>query len=274
MSLPAASEEPIIVSVVVPFYNEAESILPLLTELNESLLTLKKRCEIIAVDDGSTDDTGEKLLVAAAHFPSLTFLQHRINRGQAAALWTGFAAARGAIIVTIDGDGQNDPADIPRLLQALEEGADLVSGERVNRQDSTLRRWMSRIANRVRSRILGDGVHDTGCALKVFRREVCASFIPIRTLYSFIPALAVSAGFRVVELPVAHRSRKAGISKYGLGVMLWRPLVDLIGVCWFTRRRFIDSHDKTPGLAKDAHLAVVHPGGADDIPRHEGAERA
>jgi glycosyltransferase involved in cell wall biosynthesis len=161
------------------------------------------------------------------------------NQGQAAALYRGMRLAGAPVIVTLDGDGQNDPADIaPMLARLAESGADMVAGVRVQRNDSWLRRRMSRIANRVRSRILRDGVRDTGCGLKAFRREVVDAFLPIRTLYSFMPALAVAAGFRVVEQPVGHRARRADVSKYGLGVMLWRPLLDLLGVWWFTRRRF------------------------------------
>jgi dolichol-phosphate mannosyltransferase len=143
------------------------------------------------------------------------------------------------LVVTLDGDGQNDPVDIAALLARLDEtGADMVAGVRVNRNDSWLRRRMSRIANRVRQWILRDGVTDTGCGLKAFRREVVDAFLPMRTLYSFMPALAVAGGYRVIEQPVRHRARKLGQSKYGLGVMLWRPLLDLLGVWWFTRRRF------------------------------------
>lgn len=132
----------------------------------------------------------------------------------------------------LDGDGQNDPADLPALLDQLSI-ADLVAGVRVNRQDSWLRRTMSRLANAIRSRLLGDGARDAGCALKAFRREVREAFVPIRTLYSFTPALAAAAGFRVIEWEVQHRPRTHGASKYGLGVMLWRPLADMLGV-WIT----------------------------------------
>ena len=194
--------------------------------------------EIVAINDGSNDSTGATLDLLAVECPELRVIHHRVNQGQAAGLWTGFQAAKGRVFVTLDGDGQNAPGNIPLLLAELSRGADLVAGVRRIRRDSWVRRCMSRIANRIRSRILRDGVSDTGCALKAFRREVCGSFLPIRTLYSFMPALAVAAGFRVVELVVDHRERKAGVSKYGLGVMLWRPLIDMLGVWWFIRRRF------------------------------------
>lgn len=272
--LPPTTADTIALSIVIPFFNEAPNVATLLAEVWGALRGLPEPWEIVAVDDGSVDGTALELLECSERFPRLTFLHHRDNRGQAAALWTGFAAARGVVIVTLDGDGQNDPADIPRLLAALENGADLVAGVRVERRDSWLRKRMSRVANAVRGRILGDGVRDTGCALKAFRREVCASFLPIRTLYSFMPAFAVAAGFRVVEMPVRHRPRKAGTSKYGLGVMLWRPLVDLLGVWWFTRRRFPISDEQTPDLAENSRVALVHAGSADDLPRHARPERA
>ena len=145
--------------------------------------------------------------------------------------------AAGEILVTLDGDGQNDPADIPRLLAALHD-YDMVAGVRADRQDSWFRLAMSRLANSVRRSLLGDGLRDTGCALKAFRRVVVESFIPIRTLYSFMGAMAVAAGFRIRELEVAHRPRTRGQSKYGFSLFWWKPLIDMIGVFWFSRRRF------------------------------------
>lgn len=225
-------------SVVIPFYNEAPNIATLLGEMRSVLEQMPGDFEILAVNDGSSDGTMEELLKVSSNWPALRPINHPRNRGQAAALWTGFSLARGQVVITLDGDGQNDPADIPRLLTCLEEGADMAAGIRVQRQDSRLRRVMSHIANAARSRILHDGMHDSGCALKAFRREVCHSFVPIRTLYSFMPAMAAAAGFKVKEIPVNHRQRTAGVSKYGLGDMLWRPVVDMLGMWWFIRRRF------------------------------------
>jgi dolichol-phosphate mannosyltransferase len=224
------------ISVVIPFFNEAESCTELLEELREVLEGRADDYEVLCVNDGSTDGTQEALELACAGWPEADIHHFVGNQGQAAALYFGMQRARGEIIVTLDGDGQNDPANIPALVEKL-EGADMVAGVRVERQDSWLRRRMSRLANFVRSRFLQDGVRDTGCALKAFRHEVRESFIPIRTLYSFMPALAASAGFRVVELEVRHRPRQQGESKYGLGAMWWRPFVDMLGVWWFTRRR-------------------------------------
>lgn len=228
-----------ICSLVVPFFNESESVRAVVSEACAIMQGLDGENEVVAVDDGSSDDTRLLLKELADQWPILRVLAFDRNRGQAAALLDGLRSARGEILITMDGDGQNDPADIPRLIETLQAGnADMVAGVRGRRKDSWLRRRMSRLANAVRQSLLKDGVRDSGCALKAFNRDVATAFIPIRTLYSFMPALAVCAGFRVVEIEVNHRPREQGISKYGLGVMLWRPLVDMVGVWWFARRRF------------------------------------
>lgn len=238
-SYPRPCESILACSLVIPFYNEAECVQSVLHEACAAMQDLGFEHEVIAVDDGSKDATRRLAIELKARWPSLRVLAFDRNRGQAAALMDGLRAARGEVLITMDGDGQNDPANIASLLQRLAIGdADMVATVRANRKDTWLRRRMSRIANAVRQRLLHDGVTDSGCALKVFRREVFSAFIPIRTLYSFIPALAVAAGYRVVEVPVNHRARESGMSKYGLGVMLWRPLVDMIGIRWFARRRF------------------------------------
>lgn len=227
--------------MVIPFYNEAESIQTVLNEACAAMQALGCEHEVIVVDDGSKDATRRLAYELKARWPSLRLLSFDKNRGQAAALMDGLRAARGQVLITMDGDGQNDPANIAALLQRLAVGdADMIATVRANRKDGWLRRRMSRLANGVRQRFLHDGVTDSGCALKVFRREVFSALIPIRTLYSFIPALAVAAGYRVAEVPVNHRARETGVSKYGLGVMLWRPLVDMVGIWWFARRRFQD----------------------------------
>jgi glycosyltransferase involved in cell wall biosynthesis len=225
------------VSVVIPFFDEAESCRALLTEVRATTETLPGGCEVIAIDDGSRDETLAILNAMASEWPELRVLPLVRNSGQAAALFTGMRSARAPVVVTMDGDGQNVPGDIPLLLARLAE-ADMVAGVRADRQDSQLRRSMSRLANGIRSRMLGDGMSDSGCGLKAFRREVVEAFLPMRTLYSFMPALAVAAGFKVVEQPVRHRERRAGVSKYGLLVMLWRPALDLLGVWWWRHRRF------------------------------------
>lgn len=225
------------ISVVIPFYNEEASVESLLEEVRQVMKTTGSAWEIIAVDDGSKDGTAKALATIARNDPSVRVVGDGVNRGQAAALSWGLHSAAAPIIVTMDGDGQNDPGDIPALLADLSH-ADMVVGVRAARHDSFLRRIMSRVANAVRGAILRDHMTDSGCALKAFRREVVASFLPIKTLYSFMPAFAVAAGFRLSERTVRHRPRRGGVSNYGLRKMLWRPLLDLIGVWWFTRRRF------------------------------------
>lgn len=224
-------------SVVIPFYNEAANAAALLAEVDATMQGLRGGYEVLMVNDGSSDNTAGILARFAADHPQYQLLSLVPNRGQASALYHGLKAAAAPLVITMDGDGQNCPADIPALLAGLGD-ADMIVGIRQDRQDTWLRRKISRLANAVRSRILGDGVSDSGCALKVFRREVVASFIPIRTLYSFMPAMAVAAGFRVVEAPVTHRARGGGKSNYGLQVFLWRPVLDLLGVWWFSQRRF------------------------------------
>jgi dolichol-phosphate mannosyltransferase len=225
-------------SVVIPFFNEEENVAPLLAEVREVCGRLGVSAEVIAVDDGSSDGTGREIDSAAAAWPAVRPIHFVANQGQAAALYHGMQQCRGDVVVTMDGDGQNDPHDIPRLLDAIRDGADLAAGVRARRRDSALRIAMSRLANGIRSRALGDGVRDTGCTLKAFRREVIPSFLPIRTMYSFMVAMAVQGGYSIREVEVNHRPRTKGQSKYGVLVFLWRPLVDMLGLMWFFRRRF------------------------------------
>jgi glycosyltransferase involved in cell wall biosynthesis len=193
------------------------------------------RAEVIAINDGSSDGTGAALRAAAERWPAVRVVDFPRNRGQAAALWEGFHEARGTWIAMLDGDGQNPPAELAKLW-AVRNSADMISGARAQRKDSLLRRTMSRVANAVRRAALHDGVSDTGCSLKIFRRAVARSFLPIRTMYSFLPAFAVAGGWTVREVPVAHRPRTAGVSKYGLRVMALHPLLDLISLAWVLRR--------------------------------------
>lgn len=231
------SAAPIQFSVVVPFYNEEASAGELVKEITTTMSGLGVTWEALFVNDGSKDRTESVLLAASKGFPQCRIITHVTNGGQAAGLMTGFANSRGEMMITLDGDGQNDPADIPALIKLQKEsGADMVVGIRRERNDSQLRRWMSRVANRVRGRYLRDGVDDSGCALKVFRRDVVKALIPIRTLYSFMPAMAVAGGFKVVQTPVRHRARTGGVSNYNLKIMLWRPFVDMLGVRWYVSR--------------------------------------
>lgn len=223
-------------SVVIPFYNEEGAVPHLLSELRSVMDGLGAPYEAVLIDDGSTDGTANALADATRAWPAAQVFAEGVNQGQGAALLRGFRAARGTWIITLDGDGQNDPADIPALL-ATAQDCDMVIGIRAARRDSWLRRLMSRIANEVRGRMLGDNLQDCGCALKVFRAEVVGSFFPIRSLYSFMPAMAVAAGYRLAEQPVNHRERRTGMSKYGFGTFAWRPLVDMLALWWLLRCR-------------------------------------
>jgi dolichol-phosphate mannosyltransferase len=223
-------------SIVIPVYNEEDVVGNLLSELRNFTAAWQSDYELLLVDDGSSDRTAEIIGSQFANWSQGRLIRLSRNCGQAAALFYGMQRARGQIIILLDGDGQNDPQDIPRILAPLHE-ADMVVGIRVDRRDSFVRRAMSRLANAARSRILGDGVVDSGCGIKAFHRRVVEAFIPMRTLYSFIPALAISAGFTIRQVPVHHRPRSAGKSKYGVRQFLWKPLLDMAGVWWFARRR-------------------------------------
>jgi dolichol-phosphate mannosyltransferase len=224
-------------SLVVPFYNEAGNILPLVSSAVDVLRAMNRPFEIILVNDGSTDTTADEIAEAHAKWPECAELRMPQNSGQAVALLTGLRAARGEYLLMMDGDGQNDPRDYPALLALVESGkADLACGWRVDRHDTPLRRIMSRIANVVRGAVLKDGVHDAGCQLRVMRREVREAFFPMELMQSFIPALAVSAGFRVGEVPVRHHARRHGESKYGLARLWWRPMVAMFKLKWRLRK--------------------------------------
>ena len=218
------------VSVVVPVFNEEENVPNLQLELSAALSGLDY--EIIFVDDGSTDGTVERI----AANDRVRVIRFEKNTGQSAAMYAGLQAARGAVAVLIDGDLQNDPADIPRLLAEIDRGADLVCGYRAQRKDTLVKRLTSRVANFVRSRFTKDGVRDTGCTLKAMRRECVRTLLPFKGMHRFIPALVKGAGYRLVEIPVNHRPRKFGQSKYGLGNRALRATIDMFGVRWLLSR--------------------------------------
>lgn len=219
------------VSVIVPLFNEEENLPILQSELRTALGGLDH--EIVFVDDGSVDRTVEQIETAS----NIRVIRFEKNTGQSAAIYAGLQAARGTTAVLIDGDLQNDPADIPRLLAEIARGADVVCGYRVKRKDTALKRLTSRIANAVRSRFTKDGVRDTGCTLKAMRRECVSALVPFKGMHRFIPALIKGAGYRVVEVPVNHRPRRFGESKYGLGDRALRATIDMFGVRWLLARR-------------------------------------
>ena len=218
-------------SVVVPLYNEEMNLPILQEELRVALRGLDY--EVIFVDDGSVDGTAERIETA----PNIRLIRFEKNSGQSAAIYAGLSAARGGTMVIIDGDLQNDPADIPKLLAEIARGADLVCGYRIKRRDTVAKRLTSRIANAVRSRYTNDGVRDTGCTLKAMQRECVSALFPFKGMHRFIPALVKGAGYCLVEIPVNHRPRRFGQSKYGLGNRALRATIDMFGVRWLLSRR-------------------------------------
>jgi len=227
---------PMQISVVIPVKNEADNIVPLVEEVEAALAGLD--FEIVVVDDGSTDATPERLRAARARLPRLRVIRHAANRGQSAGVRTGVRHARGEWIGTLDGDGQNDPADLPRMWARLEAdpGLDMIAGHRVNRKDTASKRWASRWANRVRRRILKDETPDSGCGIKLFRRSLFLDLPYFDHIHRFLPALARRQAARVVSVPVNHRPRGTGQSNYTNFGRLKAGLLDLLGVWWLIRR--------------------------------------
>lgn len=225
-------------SLVIPLYNEAGNILPLLSASIDVLATFPAPSEIVLVDDGSTDATANDLREAEKRWPQVRAIRHPQNLGQATALLTGLNAVRGTIVLTMDGDGQNDPRDFPKLLRPVESGElDLACGWRVDRHDSWLRRVLSRLGNAVRRAILGDPLHDGGCQLRAFRREIIGALFAVDFLQSLLPAIAVARGFRVGEFSVRHHRRKRGRAHFGLRQLWWRPAAAMLKVRRELRRR-------------------------------------
>jgi dolichol-phosphate mannosyltransferase len=222
-------------SVVVPFYNERGNAEALHAEIAAALAVVNGGIELLYVDDGSLDGTGDALRRLAAHDARVRVLALPENSGQTAALAAGFRAARGEVIATLDGDGQNDPADLPRLLAALER-ADCVNGVRTNRQDAWHKQLASHIANGVRNWATGESVSDVGCSLRVMRASFVKRVKLYRGMHRFLPTLLRLEGARLAELPVNHRPRRSGVSKYGIGNRLWVGLADLLAVRWMMKR--------------------------------------
>lgn len=261
------------VSVIVPARDEAENLPVLLDEIAAALVAVDY--EVLVVDDGSVDSTWPLLVARAAQDGRLRPLRHPGSVGQSTSLWQAAHLARGEWLATLDGDGQNDPADLPRLLaRARQGGVALVAGHRQSRRDDWLRRLSSRVANRFRDALLRDGVPDTGCGLKVIARDAFLKLPYFDHMHRFLPALVQAQGGRCVSVPVGHRPRRAGHSHYGVNDRLWAGLLDLLGVIWLRRRcrlpaplqgahdvtAVVVAADDTTGSAiRDEHLAASTP---------------
>jgi len=234
--IPAPSGQSIALSVVVPLCNESPNVLPLAQQVFQAFQNRPQDLELILVDDASTDGTWEQVLKARALDHRARALRHLRRSGQSAALWTGFSVSRGEIIATLDGDLQNDPADLPRLLAELDK-CDMVCGVRKRRMDNGLRRFSTAVARWARRTILKVDFQDTGCNLRVFKRSVLRVLFAFDGLHRFMPILVHEAGGRVLEIPVAHHPRTAGDSKYGLWNRFGRGIFDLAAIAWYRKRQ-------------------------------------
>jgi glycosyltransferase involved in cell wall biosynthesis len=239
LDLPASDPAAVTVSIVVPVRNEAENISPLIAEI-AAALEGRSNFEIIYVNDGSTDATAERLAAEIKRHGNLRQIRHAVSAGQSAAVRSGVRAARGAIVATLDGDGQNNPAFLPQLIAAIEKGGErlgLAAGQRIGRKDTGFKKLQSRIANGVRNAILNDGTRDTGCGLKAFRREVFLMMPYFDGLHRFLPALMRREGYEIAYVDVIDRPRRSGVSNYGFFDRLWIGIMDLAGVWWLIRRK-------------------------------------
>ena len=224
------------ISIIVPVYNEADNVMPLCREVQAAMQKQQRSWELILVDDCSSDETWKRIAEAHQMDNRVQGIRHLRNAGQSAAVWTGVQASSSSIIATLDGDLQNDPADIPSMLPHL-DNTDFVCGRRVNRRDTFVRRVSSRVARAARKAVLKADFADTGCAMRVFKRSAVDGILPFNGWHRFLPVLVHNNGAKTLEVPVNHRPRTAGVSKYGLGNRLWRGIYDLVGVSWYQKRR-------------------------------------
>jgi glycosyltransferase involved in cell wall biosynthesis len=226
------------VSVVLPVFNEEESIESLVSEIQAALESTQKTYEVICVDDKSTDNSLAVLRKIEKTSPQIRVVEHRMNWGQSAAFISGFHNCLGELVVTMDADGQNDPSDLPVLFGQLEKSCDAVCGIRAERKDPGIRKIASRIANTFRNAVTGDSLADTGCSLRVIRKDALREIPAFNGLHRFLPSILRFQGFNVEEVPVSHRHRRFGKSKYGISDRLFRGVADCFAIRWFRQRTF------------------------------------
>jgi dolichol-phosphate mannosyltransferase len=224
------------IAVIVPLFNEAANVAPLSEEIRVTLERTGRPWELVLVDDASTDETWANILSQQSRDPRIRGVRHRRNLGQSAAVWTGITQSEAPILCTLDGDLQNDPAELPGMIRMLDE-LDFVSGHRVNRKDTLVRKLSSRIARAARKAVLGYDFADTGCALRAFKRSSLTGVFPFNGLHRFLPIIVAGNGSRCREIPVNHRPRVAGVSKYGVWNRLGRGILDLFAIAWYQKRR-------------------------------------
>ena len=247
------------IAIVVPVFNEEGNVLPLAEEIRAAMRSIGRSYELVFVDDASTDGTWEKIRESQQQDSSVRGLRHKRNAGQSAALWTGIQATVSPIIVTMDGDRQNDPEDLHKLLAELKD-CDFVCGVRSKRQDDWLRRVSTRVARAARRQVLRVDFCDTGCAFRAFRREAIAGIFPFNGVHRFLPVLVHANGAKAKEIPIGHRPRVAGQSKYGMWNRLWRGIYDLVGLTWYQNRRLPNiSVTELPRLTGDNTRSVAPP---------------
>ncbi len=223
-------------SVVLPVFNEAGNLARLTEEIFEAAAVARCEAEVIAVDDASSDESWSVLSSLAQSDSRIRAVRHTRNCGQSAAIATGFNMARGPLVVTLDADGQNDPADLPMLLEELTDQVDAVCGVRMGRKDSWVKMISSRVGNRFRNWVTGDSIQDAGCTFRVIRREAIHELPVFNGLHRFLPTILRYQGYQVVEVPIHHRPRVWGVSKYGIGNRLWRGVADCLAMRWWRKR--------------------------------------